>query len=131
MKQPKQKSPAKSARKNAKTELKARLLTTLKTILERDKIKFTKKIKKKSKKLVNAIADEVVIPKPAVQNGTVAASVAAEPKTSKQAKSKVIAKPANVKKTVAVPSEETTAKVKAVKPNKPTSVVVKAKAGKK
>jgi hypothetical protein len=110
MKQPKQTAqPVKSARKTAKSELKARLLTTLKNILEQDKIKLTKKIKKQSKKLVKAVANELVIPKSTAPKAEKPAKAAAAPKVAK-------AQPAaQVKKAApkATPAKATTAGVAA------------------
>ena len=111
MKQPKQKAqPVKSARKTAKSELKARLLTTLTNILEQDKIKLTKKIKKQSKKLVKAVASELVIAKPVVEKAEKPAKAVAAPKAVKDAKAKPAA-PAKKAAPKAAP-----AKVSAAKP---------------
>ena len=110
MKQPKQRAqPVKSARKAAKSELKARLLTTLTNILEQDKIKLTKKIKKQSKKLVKAVADELVIIKTAVVKAEKTAKAVAAPKAAKEAKAKA-AVPAKKAAPKAAPVKVITAK---------------------
>jgi len=134
MKQPKQKTqPVMSARKAAKSELKARLLTTLKNVLEQDKIKLTKKIKKQSKKLLKAVADELVIAKPAVVKTKKPAKATGAPKVAKPAKAAVAPKAAKDVKAKPAPKvvdakakpeasakktapKETTVKASAVKP---------------
>lgn len=115
MKQPKQiAQPVKSARKIAKSELKARLLTTLKNILEQDKIKLTKKIKKQSKKLVKAVADELVIIKTAVVKAEKSVKAAVTPKVvDAKAKPTTSAKKAAPKIT---PVKAVPAKSESVKP---------------
>src|ERR1700744_721179 len=112
MKQPKQKTqPVKSARKTAKSELKARLLTTLTNILEQDKIKLTKKIKKQSKKLVKAVASELVVAKDTVVK---AEKKAVKAVASKATKTDVKAKPVAPAKKAA--PKAAPAKVSAAKP---------------
>jgi hypothetical protein len=109
MKQPKSKSLVKSARKAAKSDLKERLLTTFKSILDKDKIELTKKIKKRSKKLFKAVAEELTVAKPATEK-------------TKKAKAE---KPAEVK--AATPAKKATAvKAEAVVPAKAAAAEAKA-----
>ena len=104
-----------SARKAAKSELKVRLLTTLKNILEQDKIKLTKKIKKQSKKLVKAVANELVIAKPAVVKTEKAAKANVVPKAVKDVKAKPAPKVADAKAKAATPAKKVTPKATPVK----------------
>jgi len=115
MKQPKEKSPVKSARKIAKKELKERLLTTMKAMFEKEKIKLTKKVKKKSEKLIKTIARKLAEVKPSSE------------KAVKEIKAVVTLKPATkvVKAKALEPAKKVIATEKA--PAKTVkSVVVKA-----
>ena len=133
MKQPKQKEqPVKSARKAAKSELKARLLTTLKNVLEQDKIKLTKKIKKQSKKLVNAVAGELVIAKAAVAKAEKPAKAAPAPKAAKPVKAKPTPKVVeDVKAKPAAPAKKAAPKAAPAKASATAKPVVKSKTEKK
>jgi hypothetical protein len=117
MKQPKQNSPVKSARKTAKTELKERVLSTLKNMFEKEKIKVTKKVKKRSAKLVKTITKELGELKPVAEKAVKGVKTAVNPKPVKKAVKEKAAEP--VKETVV--AEKSPAKTKKTAATKTTA----------
>ena len=116
MKEPKQKSQLKSERKTAKADVKEHLLSALKGMFEKEKIKLTKKVKKRSQKLVKTIAKELAEVKPAAVKAVKEVKTAVIPKSVKKPAEPKLIKPA--KKVVV--SDKASAKI-----TKPSAVKTK------